>query len=350
MLWCSQVAAGNENALRLRVYGEKGGLEWAQEDPNYLWYTPLGEPKRLLTRGGAGAGAGGGAGHPDAGRASGGLPRGLRQHLRRGGAGDPGAGATGEPVPEDVLYPDDRGRRRRRGLRRGLRAVVVAQRRLGHALSRPARAPVAGARREAQRHQRRGRPARRRPGRPAGVAISRSASAMPTASRSASKWESAGTSARVSSAGKVQTTETSLPTRGRARRGRRRAPAAMHSWVASTAVGRARPGEDRAAVLGQASAAIGSSRTVCGPSPGAPPRRGSLAGDVLVVQRLRRPPAPSRRWPSPDEDAARLARPSPRSRNRQGIVFEPGAAAEGDDSRRRPPSGRRAAGRRARSG
>ena len=55
MLWCSQVAPGCENALRLRVYGEKGGLEWAQEDPNYLWYTPLGEPKRLLTRGGAGA-------------------------------------------------------------------------------------------------------------------------------------------------------------------------------------------------------------------------------------------------------------------------------------------------------
>ncbi|MEM9851730.1 MAG: Gfo/Idh/MocA family oxidoreductase [Pseudomonadota bacterium] len=56
MLWSSQVAPGNENALRLRVYGEKGGLEWAQEDPNYLWYTPLGEPKRLITRNGAGAG------------------------------------------------------------------------------------------------------------------------------------------------------------------------------------------------------------------------------------------------------------------------------------------------------
>jgi predicted dehydrogenase len=56
MLWASQVATGNENALKLRVYGEKGGLEWAQEDPNYLWYTPLGEPRRLITRGGAGAG------------------------------------------------------------------------------------------------------------------------------------------------------------------------------------------------------------------------------------------------------------------------------------------------------
>lgn len=55
MMWSSQVAPGNENALRLRVYGEKGGLEWAQEDPNYLWFTPFGEPKRLLTRAGAGA-------------------------------------------------------------------------------------------------------------------------------------------------------------------------------------------------------------------------------------------------------------------------------------------------------
>lgn len=55
MLWSSQVAPGNENALKLRIYGEKGGLEWSQEDPNYLWFTPLGEPKRLITRNGAGA-------------------------------------------------------------------------------------------------------------------------------------------------------------------------------------------------------------------------------------------------------------------------------------------------------
>ena len=56
MLWSSQVAPGNENALRIRIYGEAGGLEWAQEDPNYLWHTPFGEPKRLITRNGAGAG------------------------------------------------------------------------------------------------------------------------------------------------------------------------------------------------------------------------------------------------------------------------------------------------------
>ncbi len=71
MLWASQVAVGNENALKLRIYGEKGGLEWAQEDPNYLWYAPFGEPKRLLTRAGAGAGDVAGrltrvpAGHPE---------------------------------------------------------------------------------------------------------------------------------------------------------------------------------------------------------------------------------------------------------------------------------------------
>jgi predicted dehydrogenase len=57
MLWASQVAPGNENGLRLRVYGTKAGLDWTQADPNYLWFTPFGEPKRLITRGGAGSGA-----------------------------------------------------------------------------------------------------------------------------------------------------------------------------------------------------------------------------------------------------------------------------------------------------
>ena len=71
MLWASQVAPGNENNLRLRVYGERGGLEWRQEDPNVLLHTPLGEPTRAITR--AGSGAGGAAervtripsGHPE---------------------------------------------------------------------------------------------------------------------------------------------------------------------------------------------------------------------------------------------------------------------------------------------
>ena len=61
MLWCSQVASGCENGLRLRVYGTKAGIEWAQEDPNYLWVGPLNQPKHRITRGGAGSG-------PEAGR------------------------------------------------------------------------------------------------------------------------------------------------------------------------------------------------------------------------------------------------------------------------------------------
>ena len=57
MIWASQVAPGHENGLKIRVYGTKGGLEWVQADPNYLWYTPYGEPKRLITRGGSGSNA-----------------------------------------------------------------------------------------------------------------------------------------------------------------------------------------------------------------------------------------------------------------------------------------------------
>ncbi|WP_137133445.1 Gfo/Idh/MocA family oxidoreductase [Rhizobium sp. FKY42] len=57
LLWCSQVATGNENGLKVRIYGTKAGIEWTQADPNYLWFTKLGEPKQLITRGGAGAGA-----------------------------------------------------------------------------------------------------------------------------------------------------------------------------------------------------------------------------------------------------------------------------------------------------
>ena len=71
MLWSSQVAPGNENSLRVRIYGSKAGLEFRQEQPNHLWFTPLGQPPRLLTRGGSGSGPAAGhatripAGHPE---------------------------------------------------------------------------------------------------------------------------------------------------------------------------------------------------------------------------------------------------------------------------------------------
>ena len=55
-LWATQVAVGNENNLRLRIYGEKAGLEWGQENPNELTFAVLGEPRRTIRRGSAGTG------------------------------------------------------------------------------------------------------------------------------------------------------------------------------------------------------------------------------------------------------------------------------------------------------
>jgi predicted dehydrogenase len=50
MLWASQTAPGFENALRIRVVGEIASLEWAQENPNELWYSPLNQPRQRITR------------------------------------------------------------------------------------------------------------------------------------------------------------------------------------------------------------------------------------------------------------------------------------------------------------
>jgi predicted dehydrogenase len=50
-LWASQVAPGNENNLRLRVYGAKGGLEWRQEHPNQLHWSPFGQATQIIARG-----------------------------------------------------------------------------------------------------------------------------------------------------------------------------------------------------------------------------------------------------------------------------------------------------------
>jgi predicted dehydrogenase len=55
MLWSSQVAPGNENALKIRVYGDKGGLEWEQENPNYLTLDLYGSAKQTIRRSGFGA-------------------------------------------------------------------------------------------------------------------------------------------------------------------------------------------------------------------------------------------------------------------------------------------------------
>lgn len=48
--WCSQIAAGHYNGLVVRVFGELGSLEWTQEHPDFLNYTPKGGATRVLTR------------------------------------------------------------------------------------------------------------------------------------------------------------------------------------------------------------------------------------------------------------------------------------------------------------
>src|SRR6185369_2044190 len=47
----TQAAAGAENDIRLRVYGDKGMLEWWHRDPSYLRLALQGEPARVITRG-----------------------------------------------------------------------------------------------------------------------------------------------------------------------------------------------------------------------------------------------------------------------------------------------------------
>ncbi len=51
VLMASQIAAGCENDLRLRVVGTLGTIDWRQEDPNHLIHSPIDAPRRILTRG-----------------------------------------------------------------------------------------------------------------------------------------------------------------------------------------------------------------------------------------------------------------------------------------------------------
>jgi predicted dehydrogenase len=51
ILATSQVCPGQENNIKIRVWGTQGALEWIQENPNYLMYWPAGEPMQVMSRG-----------------------------------------------------------------------------------------------------------------------------------------------------------------------------------------------------------------------------------------------------------------------------------------------------------
>ena len=50
-LWTSSIAIGRQHGLTLQVFGEKGGLRWAQEQPNQLYWMPLGQCLQIIERG-----------------------------------------------------------------------------------------------------------------------------------------------------------------------------------------------------------------------------------------------------------------------------------------------------------
>jgi predicted dehydrogenase len=103
-LWASQVAPGNENGLRLRVYGTKGALVWVQANPNEMLWSPLGESTRIVTRGGPDSGAAAGRvtrvppGHPE------GYLEGFA-NIYSDVALAIKAARSGEGPPEGVMFP-----------------------------------------------------------------------------------------------------------------------------------------------------------------------------------------------------------------------------------------------------
>src|SRR5262249_3866346 len=54
VMWVTQAGAGAVHGLHFRVYGEKGGLEWFEEEPNQLFHTRLGQPEVIYERAGPG--------------------------------------------------------------------------------------------------------------------------------------------------------------------------------------------------------------------------------------------------------------------------------------------------------
>ena len=107
MIWSSQVAPGNENNLKMQIYGEKGGLIWQQENPNELILNLLNQPSRRLTRGSSFVGNQSArltripAGHPE------GYLEGFA-NIYREVADVFSAKTSDKPISKDILYPTSR--------------------------------------------------------------------------------------------------------------------------------------------------------------------------------------------------------------------------------------------------
>ena len=86
-LRATQVAAGEENGLRLRIHGEKGGLEWSQMEPNTLTLRWLDRPAEIVRAGGPGLSPHDPASPAHPLGSSGGLYRSIRQPVPRGRGG-----------------------------------------------------------------------------------------------------------------------------------------------------------------------------------------------------------------------------------------------------------------------
>ncbi len=51
LYWCSQIAVGNDNGLKIRIFGAKASIEWAQENPNYLKISHIDQATQIISRG-----------------------------------------------------------------------------------------------------------------------------------------------------------------------------------------------------------------------------------------------------------------------------------------------------------
>ncbi len=133
MLWASQVAPGNENGLRLRVYGTKGGIDWVQADPNDMLLVAVRptDPHRHPRRRRRGAAAARVTrvppGHPE------GYLEGFANIYAEVALAIKAA-RVGQEAAEGRAFPDDRGRRQRRRLHRGGGQIVESQRPVGEAV------------------------------------------------------------------------------------------------------------------------------------------------------------------------------------------------------------------------